>query len=162
MYLKIVNGQPQEYDIHQLRVDNPNVSFPSSLSADVLADYGVYEYSYDPEPTYNSRFQSISAGAIYQKQGGTYGRAWVVTDFVPAEISKVQMKRATETIEHAPGVTLWAAIKSALAAADADTQEEWGLITSVPRSHPTVLALAAGLGKTEAEMDAVWVAGAQL
>lgn len=81
---------------------------------------------------------------------------------VPAEISKVQLKRATEAIEHAPGVTLWQAIKAAIATADEDTQEEWGLISDLPRNHPTVVALAQALGKSSAEMDAVWIAGKAL
>lgn len=80
---------------------------------------------------------------------------------VPAKITKAQLKYVTENIAEGE-TTLWATIKAAIAAADADTQETWDLIHELPRSHPLVVSMAQSLGKSDAEMDAVWIAGAKL
>jgi hypothetical protein len=42
VYLRITNGQPEKYTIGQLRRDNPNISFPKDIPADILEDFGVY------------------------------------------------------------------------------------------------------------------------
>lgn len=41
MFLKLIDGAWQPYSLEQLRVDNPNVSFPNALSEDVLDAYGL-------------------------------------------------------------------------------------------------------------------------
>lgn len=41
MFLKLINGVWQPYSLEQLRIDNPNVSFPNTLSEDVLNAYGL-------------------------------------------------------------------------------------------------------------------------
>jgi hypothetical protein len=60
MHIKLNDGQPQPYSIGQLRRDNPQVSFPSTIPADTLAEYDVYEVTETPQPSYDSSTQSIS------------------------------------------------------------------------------------------------------
>jgi hypothetical protein len=60
MHIKLTDGQPQPYSIGQLRRDNPQVSFPSTIPADTLAEYDVYEVTETPQPSYDSSTQSLS------------------------------------------------------------------------------------------------------
>lgn len=43
MYLKINNGQIEKYPytVYELRTDNPNTSFPQTMTDDALAEWGV-------------------------------------------------------------------------------------------------------------------------
>jgi hypothetical protein len=60
MYIKLTNGQPENYSIGQLRRDNPQVSFPSTIPADTLAEYDVYEAVETPPPSYDSSAYTVS------------------------------------------------------------------------------------------------------
>lgn len=70
---------------------------------------------------------------------------------VPAEISRVQFVRAMRA------AGLWEANQAAI-----EAHEDWPYITAIPRNDPIVQAMAQGLGFTEEQLDALWVAGAQL
>lgn len=48
MFIRTTNGTPETYTIGQLRRDNPNVSFPKDIPAEVLADFGVYHVKLTP------------------------------------------------------------------------------------------------------------------
>jgi hypothetical protein len=41
MFLKMIDYALQPYSMEQLRADNPNTSFPATLSEDLLAHYGL-------------------------------------------------------------------------------------------------------------------------
>jgi hypothetical protein len=60
MYIKLTDGQPQPYSIGQLRRDNPQVSFPSTIPAPSLAEYDVYEVTPTEQPGYDSNTQTVS------------------------------------------------------------------------------------------------------
>jgi hypothetical protein len=60
MHIKLTDGQPQPYSIGQLRRDNPQVSFPSTIPADTLAEYDVYEVTEAQPPSYDSSTQTLS------------------------------------------------------------------------------------------------------
>lgn len=70
---------------------------------------------------------------------------------VPASISKVQFVRAARAAD------LWDTYKTAI-----EAHADWAYVTEIPRTDPMVLALASGLGFTEEQLDALWIAGAQL
>lgn len=70
---------------------------------------------------------------------------------VPASISKVQFVRAARAAD------LWDTYKTAI-----EAHADWPYVTEIPRDDPMVLALASGLGFTDAQLDALWIAGAQL
>lgn len=50
LYLRVTETGPEAYSLTQLRRDNPHVSFPDQISAEVLADFGVYEYALQDRP----------------------------------------------------------------------------------------------------------------
>lgn len=60
MHIKLTDGQPQPYSIGQLRRDNPQVSFPSTIPAASLAEYDVYEVAETPQPSYDNSTQTLS------------------------------------------------------------------------------------------------------
>ena len=50
MFIKTTNDTPEIYTIGQLRRDNPNVSFPRDIPADVLAGFNVYNVKQTTAP----------------------------------------------------------------------------------------------------------------
>ena len=146
MYLKIVEGSAQEYSLAQLRQDNPNVSFPALPSDAVLAGFDVFPFTEDEVPVHDPRNQTLSAGAFYQV-GEEWHRGWTVTDFVPVEISQVQLFDALEGMGH------WGTFEPLLAA-----NPRWEFITEIPRTHPTLVSGArayfVSIGQTEDDADA--------
>lgn len=49
-YVKIIDGVPIKTSIAALKKANPQVSFPSNPSDELLAEYGVYPLYFDPLP----------------------------------------------------------------------------------------------------------------
>lgn len=47
-------------------------------------------------------------------------------------------------------------VEDAIVAADQDTKDAWEYATEFERNHPLVLSLGTALGKTGAELDAIW------
>lgn len=78
LYLKLTNGVPETYSIGQLRRDNPQVSFPKNPSDSLLADWDVYPYTVDDQPTYDSLTQRLVAGAFAQDAQGAWSQPWTV------------------------------------------------------------------------------------
>lgn len=85
MYLKLTNGQPENYTIGQLRRDNKNVSFPKIISDDTLAYFSVYSYTQQDQPTYDSRTQKIEVGDFIETETG-WERGWNIVDKTAEEI----------------------------------------------------------------------------
>lgn len=50
MFIKIIAGAPEAYTVGQLRRDNPQTSFPKSIPASMLAEFGVYRVNQTPNP----------------------------------------------------------------------------------------------------------------
>ena len=54
MFVKVTNGEAKpNYTIGDLRKDNPNTSFPKSVSDETLAEYGVFRCTSLPDPDYD-------------------------------------------------------------------------------------------------------------
>jgi hypothetical protein len=86
MYVKIENGNivKYPYSITELKTDNKNVSFPSSITNDVLEEYGVFyvqatEYVDDYTKTYSEGTPELS--------GSVYVQTWNITDASEEEIN---------------------------------------------------------------------------
>ena len=69
MYIKLNNGVPELYSLAQLRRDNPNTSFPSVVSDELLEQHGVYKLNVLTAPSHDSRTHSIQPSALYQVNG---------------------------------------------------------------------------------------------
>ena len=78
-HLKITNGQPEIYSIGQLRRDNPNTSFPKSPNDALLADWGVYPYTVQDQPTVDYMTQTVTPTA-FTEVDGAWTQGWEVSN----------------------------------------------------------------------------------
>jgi len=77
MYIKITNGIPENYSIGKLRRDNPNVSFPKSISNEILAKYDIYPLTTPEKPTVDPRTQAAEPGDFVNVEG-SWTKPWVI------------------------------------------------------------------------------------
>jgi hypothetical protein len=86
MYIKLTDGVPENYTISQLIIDNPQVSFPTTIPDYTLAEYDVYPLvaTEQPEVDYT---QNVTQGTPVE-QDGEWIQVWVVTDATPEEIDQ--------------------------------------------------------------------------
>jgi hypothetical protein len=85
------------------------------------------------------------------------GTAWVEPPpYVPQEITRLQGMMALQN------AGLLDQAEALVAQADATTQLAWANATHFVRTSPTLLGLAAQLGLTDAELDALFVDGASI
>lgn len=72
--LKITDGVPRKYSESRLKRDNPNVSFPSLLTATVLADFDCYTYTVDSKPSYNATLQKLNR--VFEQRADGWVQSW--------------------------------------------------------------------------------------
>lgn len=70
MYIKPPSTAP--YSIRQLRIDNPNTSFPANPSDDLLAEWGVYPVEVQPVPDHDLMTQQV-----VQLEPAQIGDKWI-------------------------------------------------------------------------------------
>jgi hypothetical protein len=92
VYIKLTNGQPENYSIGQLRRDNPQVSFPKTIPDAVLADYDVYPLQPTDRPQVDHT-KNVSEGTPVQ-QDGEWVQVWDVTDASEEEIAQRTAEKA--------------------------------------------------------------------
>ena len=80
MYAKITNNivDVYPYSIGQLRVDNPNTSFPDGMSVEQFAEWDVYPVTVVADPNYDPLTHKIQQAAEPVLVSG----AWVVSKTV--------------------------------------------------------------------------------
>jgi len=87
--LKITDEVPRKYSESRLKRDNPNVSFPSVLTATVLADFDCYNYTIDSKPSYNATLQNLNP--VFEQRADGWVQTWEVVDF-SAEAAKSRLQ----------------------------------------------------------------------
>ena len=62
MYVKIANNQVEEfpYTLDQLKRDNPNVSFPETISLSTLASYNVFPVTLTEPPAHDQLVELVT------------------------------------------------------------------------------------------------------
>jgi hypothetical protein len=84
MYLRLIdNTIVYPYTIQQLKVDNPNISFPSNLDSIILSEWNIFLVEQTPKP--NDYTKNISEG-IPTIIDGVYKQIWIQTDASQSEI----------------------------------------------------------------------------
>jgi hypothetical protein len=77
MFIRIVDGEPEDYGMTQLRRDNPHTSFPIEMTDAELASYGVFRLNRVAEPSYDP-LRSIVRGAKPTQVNGKWTQQWEV------------------------------------------------------------------------------------
>lgn len=122
-YLKLTNGVPETYSIGQLRRDNPQVSFPKNPSDSLLADWDMYPYTVDDQPTYDSLTHRLVAGAFVQDAQGAWSQPWSVEQLSLTDAERnIRSKRNallaesdwTQVADAPVDQSAWAAYRQAL------------------------------------------------
>lgn len=94
MYIKIVDGKPEQYSVDQLRRDNPSTSFPTEPSAELLSGYGVYPCARSEQPAYDWTISRIADGSFTKSKTGAWSQGYVVEQLPEAEAaSNIRMVR---------------------------------------------------------------------
>ena len=95
MYIKLNNGNAENYTIGQLRKDNPQTSFPSNIPDSLLAEYGVFKVEYTPRPEVGFG-KNVTEGQP-ELVDGAWKQVWAVTDATTEEhLSRVLEARSKE------------------------------------------------------------------
>ncbi len=95
-----------------------------------------------------------SAGPGWRWDGNSFHEG--VPDSPVPSVSPVQIRRALRRSG------LYDAVAGFVAAADSDVKDAWEYATEIDRHNPLINAAAAALGKTDAEIDALFSLAASL
>lgn len=89
-YVKVEDGSVSTYpySIKQLKSDNKNVSFPTDISANTLADFGVYSVTVESDPEYNENTHLLQPNDAPTLADGAWKIGWTVTERTSEQISE--------------------------------------------------------------------------
>ena len=93
MMIKVTDGQITPYSVGRLRRDNPNTSFPKSISTATLASYDVYKVAVDSKPDYDELTQKLVSDAVVF-DGTNATQSWSVVSLSVDELSNKADKAA--------------------------------------------------------------------
>jgi hypothetical protein len=92
MYLKLNNGviEKYPYTIGDLRKDNPQTSFPSTIPTETLQAYEVFPVAEVEQPKYNYMTETLTEGSpSFDQTVGVWSQNWVVTSRTQEEIDQI-------------------------------------------------------------------------
>jgi len=89
MYVKITNEtvDTYPYNVGQLRRDNPNTSFPKSISNAILEGYGIHSVTIATEPTITKRTQINSQNNSPTIVDSNWTLGWTTTNKTTDQIT---------------------------------------------------------------------------
>jgi hypothetical protein len=82
------------YSLSQLRLDNPNTSFPAEMPDKLLASCMVYPVVSAPEPSYDPTTQVAKLDTFPTQASGVWSLKWEVRDKTPTELAAEQVAQA--------------------------------------------------------------------
>lgn len=93
MFAKLNNGQLEKfpYTLGMLRKDNPNVSFPKTISDEMLAEYNVVPISTTNRPEDHTKNYESTATLV----NGSWIETWVASDASQDEINERTIAQAS-------------------------------------------------------------------
>ena len=88
MYVKIANNEVEEfpYTLDQLKRDNPNVSFPQTISSETLASYNVFPVTLTEPPAHDQLVELVTT-ANPTLVDGVWTQAWTKVNRTQEEAS---------------------------------------------------------------------------
>lgn len=151
MYVKIVNGVPEERTRQDLQNDWPNVSFPKDIDEQTLSEFGYATLHVGLKP----QAEVIQRGPI-QAIDGKWTRTYIGRERT-AEEKRINMRCSARQARLALLQSgKLGQVKQAMAQASESDQIEWDHATEFLRSHGPLVTMAASLGLTEEEVDALF------
>jgi hypothetical protein len=168
MYIKPPSTAP--YSIRQLRLDNPDTSFPAKPSDDLLAEWGVVPVEILPTPEFDPATHHAVLLEPVEVDGGKWVQMWDVRSLTDHELSqRAEDARQAWKEQRTAAV---AAIKVTTAAGNTFDGDETsqarmarailGLQVSSSDTVPWVLADNSVISATAAELqEALALAGAE-
>lgn len=97
MYIKLKDSAVEKYpySIQQLRLDNPNISFPSQISETTLAEYSVFPVQETTLPVVDHTKNIIEGNPTLTESG--WVQTWEVSDAsYDEQLSRILALRAAE------------------------------------------------------------------
>ena len=89
MYIKDNNGTPVEYTLRQLKLDNPNISFPSILSEELLAGFNVYPVVEETLPIFDPSTHKVVEGII-TNIAEVWTQTWDIVLLTTTEVESIE------------------------------------------------------------------------
>ena len=87
MFVKIIDDEPVDYTVAQLKKDNKNTSFPKELSNDLLASFGVYPAVVAEHPSFNSETHGASLKDTPTEVDGVWTYGWTITEYTESQLA---------------------------------------------------------------------------
>lgn len=98
-YIKLDGDTKLRYSVEQLRLDNPEVSFPDTPSKELLASYNVFSYTDQPTPTIDRLTQKEVDGDFVQDTEGNWFLEKLVVELSAEELIEVSSMAAIQEAE---------------------------------------------------------------
>lgn len=108
MFVLAPNGTVERfpYSVGQLRKDNPQVSFPNTISDELLASFGVYPVA-RTDATYDPTAQTATQeGCAYNTDTQQWETAWLVHDLTAEELAERDAQE-TRSVRRERDTLLW-------------------------------------------------------
>jgi len=148
---------------------NPDVSLPKVWTAATHDFLGVDPVLRSPRPTPSGPYKSIVRDGVVQDALGNWVEAWAEADMFSSqeEIDAYEAAQASERrskhvcsarqarLALASNGSL-SAVESLLAGAGEAALIEWEYANEIERSSPLIASMAAGMGWTEEDLDALF------
>lgn len=162
-YVKVTAGVATEYNLKQLRKDNPNVSFPKEPRSELLADWDVFTLNLLPDPAYDPETEKLVEQPIQQING-----VWVkfslaepmTQDELDARLTQKRARMRCTPRQARLALSRsgkYGEVRQFLAQLPADQKEEaeieWEYATEFERTNGLLVTLTAAMGMTEQEVD---------
>jgi hypothetical protein len=89
MFVKIESGAVAQYPytLEQMRLDNPNTSFPKNLSQQLLESFGVFDVGHEATPEFDPTTQRVVTSAIPYLIDGQWTLTKTVEQQTPEQIA---------------------------------------------------------------------------
>lgn len=173
MFVKVINGNPTDYTIRELKQENPNTSFPSEISDELLAGFGVYRVYIPTAPDFDYDTQVRDRTTAPTLVGDRWEHSWTVRDLTAEELSqRDQEKRAGLVVTPRQArlelskrnlLTNIAEIIALIPEPDKTVVEiEWEYAVSIERNSPWVIQLGSALGLDEKGLDELFESASKL
>ena len=139
MYVKINNGEVEAYPYtkNDLRINNPNTSFPVEMNDDFLANYGIYPVVVEAPPENDSPILGARTKDTPELIDGVWTLQWETFEKT-AEVIERELEMETNSNRHIRNCLLlesdWTQVPDS--ALSSETQAAWRTYRTALRNLP--------------------------